>query len=177
MDIKVYIKNGSGYTRYPIPPGTYQAELVKLSNVGNDRHGKTGMGREVHQITIHPSHQVLQYPSAASGKATSVMKKHPVEGPMTNLLYLALCCCESSNKSGLEEINYSQSSASFEQICPYLEEYIIDACFGNANVPCYSRQGSSQISPCYCINMKDVMHLNSSVQEAVLIIRNVPVII
>lgn len=176
MDIKVYVKNGSGYTRYPIPPGTYQVELVRLNGCESERSGKSCRNQELHQITLNPIHPLLQYNSNVPVKTSIGVKKHIIEGPMTNLLYLALCCCASSNKNDAEALHEQQNSSRFEEMCPYLEEYIIDSCFAKEDSDYSALQVNNRHPSFYCIHIEELMHLEHSVQDAVLIIRNVPLI-
>lgn len=147
MDIKIVMNNGVGYIRKPIPPNTYQIECVRLNETYVGRNHKSLASTRMGRFTI---------------------------GPATNLLYLALCCCKDSGNvrttdSRLAVANY------FDELCPYLEPYICANHSDNKHNLISLRQEKVEEQNCYRIIIEETMSQENRIQDAVLIVHDVPI--
>lgn len=168
MDIKVVVTNGIGYLKQPIPPATYQVELIHLSDQTSSKQEKSIIHRKAVQITIDKEHPMLRYNPKESGQSISVIRKRTAQEPMTNLLYLALCCAESAANDGRENKN------SFYNMSPYLEQYIYANSLEKWKNFESVRLEQSEEQQYYRFVLADYMKAERKIQDGILIIRDVP---
>lgn len=171
MDIKIVMNNGVGYIRKPIPPSTYQIECVRLNETYVGQNHKSLVSTKMGRISIEPECSIEEQNSNKS--AAKLFPKKTVEGPVTNLLYLALCCCkESSVKTSdarLSAANY------FDELCPYLESYICANHSAKKQNLILLRQEKVEEQNCYRIQVEEIMSQEDKIQDAVLIVHDVPI--
>lgn len=174
MDIKIVMNNGVGYIRKPIPPNTYQIECVRLNETYVGRNHKSLASTRMGRFTIEPECQMEEYNNNHIKSAAKLFPKRTVEGPATNLLYLALCCCKDSGNvrttdSRLAVANY------FDELCPYLEPYICANHSDNKHNLISLRQEKVEEQNCYRIIIEETMSQENRIQDAVLIVHDVPI--
>lgn len=171
MDIKIVMNNGVGYIRKPIPPSTYQIECVRLNETYVGQNHKSLVSTKMGRISIEPECSIEEQNSNKS--AAKLFPKKTVEGPVTNLLYLALCCCKESSvkttDTRLAAANY------FDELCPYLESYICASHSDYEQNLIFLRQEKVEEQNCYRILADETMSWENKIQDAVLIVHDVPI--
>lgn len=173
MDMKIVITDGVGYVKHPIPPATYQIECIHMSDEAVKRRDTPLVRTRRSQITIDREPKALNCPAGTLKNPMAVMKKRIIEEPMTNLLYLALCCAKQQNCQDKTEREETRISNHFDELCPYLEQYIFAKRCGRLENYGMGIQEDLEDTPYYRFALEDYIPSEWNVRDAVLIIRDV----
>ncbi len=169
MDLKIVVTNGIGYLKHPIPPATYQVELIHLADSLTVKPECTKIHRNASQITIDSDHPIVKYNPNEMGLSIAILQERMAEEPMTNLLYLSLCCAKSVGKR-----KETECENSFLNLCPYLEQYIYAKSFGKRGNFGPVRLEEPEDMFHYRLVLDDYIKTERKVKEGILIIRDVP---
>lgn len=174
MEMKLVVTDGIGYMKQPILPATYQIEWIHMNSGGTKRSDTSLVSTKISQITIDREPQKLKYPVEAEETSMAVMKKTLLQEPMTNLLYLALCCADKEKSYTRTEREAFKNNNTFLNLCPYLEQYIFARSYGRRGNFGMVKQESFGDTSYYRIVLEDYMPSEWNVKDGVVIIRDVP---